>query len=272
MQVVRWNLTRKRRRLEDADAIVLSVQKSGRTWLRTLLFRYLALASGREFDLEGEALVGSGAPRVYFIHERAAHLRRASSLERALGRYVLPLRVARRKKLVVLVRDPRDTVLSAWFSQSRRFGRSDLDKARFIRHPREGLPATLDALESWQIRFGEHPQRHLVRYEDLRRDTAGELSRLLVFLGLAPDAQQVDAAVAFASLENMRARETDGSLASKRLGAGDPRDPDSYKVRRGEVGGHLEAFEREDLAWMDAQLAQLHPAYGYGSAAQARCD
>jgi hypothetical protein len=45
---------------------------------------------------------------------------------------------------------------------------------------------------------------------------------------------------------------------------GDTRDPDSYKVRRGKIGGYQDYFTPEQVAEIDAIVAQqLSPTLGY---------
>ena len=39
-RVVRWNLSSRARQLSDGDALIVSIPKSGRTWVRTFLCAY----------------------------------------------------------------------------------------------------------------------------------------------------------------------------------------------------------------------------------------
>jgi len=41
------------------------------------------------------------------------------------------------------------------------------------------------------------------------------------------------------------------------------RDPESFKVRRGKVGGYQEYLSVEDLQYAAKALAQLNPLFGY---------
>ena len=104
---VPWNLTRKLTPFRDADAIVLSLGKSGRTWLRVMLHHALALEYGIPFDPNRLDPGESGAPRIVFTHELATHLRDATLTNQLLGKAILPRRLTDRKRMVVLARDPR---------------------------------------------------------------------------------------------------------------------------------------------------------------------
>ena len=48
---VTWNLSRKARAFDQTDAFVISVPKSGRTWLRVFLSKYLAELKEQQIEL-----------------------------------------------------------------------------------------------------------------------------------------------------------------------------------------------------------------------------
>ena len=58
--------------------------------------------------------------------------------------------------------------------------------------------------------------------------------------------------------------EAAGAFDSKILRPGDVRDPESFKVRRGKVGGYREYLSVEDQEYAAAALTQLDPRFGYG--------
>ena len=45
----------------------------------------------------------------------------------------------------------------------------------------------------------------------------------------------------------------------------DARDPDSFKVRRGKVGGYVDYLGAADVAFLDREVERLDPRYGYGA-------
>jgi hypothetical protein len=54
-------------------------------------------------------------------------------------------------------------------------------------------------------------------------------------------------------------------LSGSRLAAGDPANPQSYKVRRAKVGGWRDDFTAEQVAAIDRLLAARPvPPFGYG--------
>jgi len=72
--------------------------------------------------------------------------------------------------------------------------------------------------------------------------------------------------VEFASLENMKKMEREGSFGdkSRRFTSGKQESSDAYKVRRGKIGGYRDYFTDEQLPQIDALVdTTLAPEYGY---------
>jgi len=259
-----WNLTRKLERFRAADVIVLSLGKSGRTWLRVMLHQAIAHAYGVPFDPIRLEPGASGAPRIAYSHELATHLRQASLPSQLIGKSILPRSVTDGRRLIVLARDPRDVVVSSWYHKTERSQKTELPLADFVRHPRWGIEGLVTVLNRWRVRFRDHPRCHWLAYEGLQRDAAGELARLFAFHGLAVGEGAIRSAVDAARFDRMKAAEAAGTHADMRLRPGDPARPDSFKVRRGRVGGYRDEFDAESLVLADAAVARLDPFFGYG--------
>ncbi len=268
---IRWRLLRERlssasRRADrEAEVFLVSYPKCGRTWLRMLLSRALETHYGApEVDYLGGAFLGGnvpGAPRVRVTHDDDPHWKTARGLDRRKRRY-------RGKRVVFLVRDPRDVVVSMYFERSRRERAYAGTLSSFL-HERRGSLDTILAYYSVWARSRALPSGLLiVRYEDLRRDTERELERLLAFLGVRDVAEAtVRDAVRFASFESMREMESSGSLESGRLRPRDPNDPESFKTRRGKVGGFVDYLTPDEIADVERRIRSgLDPSFGYSEA------
>ena len=109
------------------------------------------------------------------------------------------------------------------------------------------------------------PNALLVRYEDLRSDTASQLAGIGAFLGDEFTPEQVEDAVDFASFEKLREKERSGYFDNRSLTLRNAADPDTLKVRRGKVGGYRDDMTADEAAWMDEQIeTRLARRYGYG--------
>ena len=133
-------------------------------------------------------------------------------------------------------------------------------------------------MNRWIHEWGEHSRLHVLRYEDARRDPETTFSDALRFLlpTLALDCGALNRAVEISSFENMRrleagTKDAQGTelvvgLNTEALKPKNAADPDSYKVRRGKVGGYADYLAAADIAYLDRVVAKLDARYGYGAA------
>ena len=73
MKVKRRNISSMRRRYETARGIVVSIPKSGRTWLRVFLHAYICEIQHRPFTLSESEIIASGLPDFVFTHDLWKH-------------------------------------------------------------------------------------------------------------------------------------------------------------------------------------------------------
>ena len=115
--------------------------------------------------------------------------------------------------------------------------RDSIGRLEYVLHPEIGLPHVIEYHNVWWRIARQHPHALVLRYEDLREDTVGSLRRVAEFLGEAFSEEQLAAAAAFGSIDNMRALEHGGFFRNKSLRLRDASDPETFKVRRARVGG-----------------------------------
>jgi hypothetical protein len=70
-------------------------------------------------------------------------------------------------------------------------------------------------------------------------------------------------ALEFSRFENMQKLEAAGAFDSNILHPGDVRDPESFKVRRGKVGGYREYLSAEDQQFAEDAMTELDRRFGY---------
>jgi hypothetical protein len=261
-------------KLAASDGVVVSFGKSGRTWFRVLVSRYFAhkygLPDGQMMEFDEFHRANPSIPALFFTHD--------NYLKDFLG-HDHKSELYGRSRVILLVRDPRDTAVSQYFQWKHRMvGRKKvingypagaIEVPEFIMGEEAGVPKIIDFMNAWAKDLPHFNNLIIIRYEDMKADTAGELGRALRFLGERPgDAELADAA-AFASVENMRKMEQEnaGKLAANvRLKPGDANDPSSFKVRRAKVGGWRDYVSEEQAAAIDKMVRErLDPVYGYAS-------
>lgn len=230
---------------------IVSYPKSGRTWLRILLGKYLADrvgASEPEFGNIEELSLRAGLPTVSFTHD-------GSDLRKKLPTSDLdPDKSAYRDcRVLLLTRGVADTMVSAYFQATRRKHLFDGSLSEFLESDRFGVVKLVTFLEQW-YRAADSPRAFLrASYEALHVGAVATLTDVLCFLGVdAPAPEDVAAAVEYGRFENMRRMEERDAVSSRWLRPGDPDDPESFKTRRGKVGGFRDYLEPEDIAYIRA--------------------
>jgi len=258
-----------------ADVTVVSFGKSGRTWLRVMLSRIYqlrhGLPAGSLLSFDNLHRKHPDIPTVFFTHDN--YVRDYTGSTDVKSDYGAC-------KVVLLVRHPADVTVSQYFQWKHRMKASkidllefpdrayDVDLFDFVMDPKYGLCRAIDFLNLWARDLPDLGNCLLVRYEDLRADAAGTLARILEFVGTPATPGQIQDAVDFGSVENMRKMEQKGGfwLSGGRMKPRDRTNPDSYKVRRAKVGGYRDYFSDAQVDEIETLLsARLSPLYGYAA-------
>lgn len=267
--------------LRDCDIAVVSFGKSGRTWLRVMLsqvFRSMyRLPENLVLGFDNFHNLNAKIPKIFFTHDN--YIKDFTGVPGSKAPFY-------DKPVVLMVRDPRDVSVSNYFQWKFRM---KPDKKKINNYPPAGsdigvfdylmsdyggsLGDALSFMNTWAAEIPHIKRLHVLRYEDLRRDPENQLRVLLDFMGVPASEQVIGDAVAYASYEKMKARESQGGLhlgplrlTGGRLAARDRDNPDSYKVRRAKVGGYRDYCTDEEVARIDARIATgLDPVFGYGN-------
>jgi hypothetical protein len=118
-------------------------------------------------------------------------------------------------------------------------------------NPEWGLPRIVAFENFWRSAIENRPQAIVVHYEELRADTERYLGEIMALVGADATAAELKAAVSFGSFENMRRLESQMALKSGVLKPGNAADTDSYKVRKGKIGGYRDYFSPEQVQAID---------------------
>jgi hypothetical protein len=265
----RRNFSSRARDLSDGDAIILSIPKSGRTWLRAFICAYFCRRFGLEFTLRPGRYALPGFPRIVFSHDLFEHRTKGDRWDRIRGKYLVPRRELNRAKIILLARDPRDCFVSLFLQLTRRDPNAPVNLkqktvSEMLRDEKFGMHAIINAMNHWLNEFCERDNFTLVRYEALRASPAEHFRDLLAVLGEpSPNANIFQEALEFSRFENMQKLEAAGSFDSNILRPGDVRDPESFKVRRGKVGGYSEYLSTEDQQFAADAMRGLDRRFGY---------
>jgi hypothetical protein len=213
---------------EPGDIWIAGYPKSGNTWFQNLVAAAVYGVMGEHVP---DALMQDLVPDIY----HRAYYRRYG--ERAYFKtHELPRPEYRR--VVYLVRDGRDA-LASYLHYLKAFERKSVDPVAAA-GTGEGLYPSHWADHVAQWRANPHGSEVLlVRYEDLKRDCAGELARFCAFAGIERTAEHLELAARSCAFEVMRRREE--ALGWDREGW----SREERFVRRGEVGGYRDELGGE---------------------------
>jgi Sulfotransferase domain len=181
------------------DTFLVSYPKSGNTWVRFLLANLIYPNEVIGFaninrllpspDVLSRRFLGSlPRPRILKSHEPYDR---------------------RFQKVIYLVRDPRDVVVSEYFfNLKKRYIASDVSleefAKRFLRGETSSFGSWWEHTGSWIAARQGNPAFLLVRYEDLLADSIGETRKIADFLGIQADEERLRLAVERSSANRMR--------------------------------------------------------------------
>ncbi len=274
IQLERWLRGRhESAQLRRSDVVVVSFGKSGRTWLRVLLDRVRFNSSQSDerplSKLRDLIRRDDGLPRIFFTHD--------NYIKDYSGHFDSKVDFYGRR-VVLLVRDPRDVTVSQYFQWQHRMNPmktrlnhfppkgTEISVYDFVMNPVYGIVRCTDFMNLWGREAKQVQDLLIVRYEDMRREPVKELTRIAEFIGEDANPEFIEEAVEFASVANMRKIESNNrfALAGSRLKPGDKNNPDSYKVRRAKIGGYRDYFEDDEIEEIDRYVGEhLASEFGY---------
>lgn len=237
----------------EAKVIIVSFPKCGRTWLRLMIGRVFADHYGAKevcniLALDKMARKCPEIPCIRVTHDDDPQNKTPEELLRSKA-------YCRGTKVLLLVRDPKDVVVSLYFQKNRREGCSSDSISEFIRNRRGGLETIIEWYNIWAANMTKPSEFLLVRYEDMHADCAEQLKRVLGFIGVVDVSSEcIQSAVEYGQFENMRELERANAFNTKIFRPADPKDPESFKTRRGVVGGYSKYLSSGDIEYMNLSI------------------
>ncbi|PRY67378.1 sulfotransferase domain-containing protein [Halomonas ventosae] len=228
--------------------VLVSYPKSGRTWLRALVGKYFSL----KYQVDEDALFSSKKTAARYKMPRITH----DGASMKAGKHYSEIAEVRNgyagQRVIFLSRDVKDTLVSAYFQAIKRIAVFDGSISEFVRSEYFGAHKIMTFLDAWS-KSKQIPDDFLwVSYEGLQENAEDVLEEVLKFLGEeTPNRSIVEKAVAHCSFSNMKTLEKNSAFTSSALKAGNLADDESYKVRKGQVGGYREYLNEEDITYVD---------------------
>jgi hypothetical protein len=252
-------------KFRKADYIIVSYPKCGRTWLRAMLSGYYVkrygLAADTLLDFANLHYLNREIPRIFLTHD---------VINNVQNRIVPPEAISTdksayyRRNIVYLARDPRDVVVSMYFQRTRRDKNYTGNLQDFIHNDIDGLNTILRFYNVWADSFSHIEKLLLLKYEEMRADPLDTLVKLFEFMGHTPDCEIIRHAIDACSFERMKKMERDNQFSRSWLKAEDVNDDESFKVRRGKIGGYTDYLNAEEITIIEDMIkTRLSPVFGY---------
>ena len=237
------------------DVFILSFPKSGNTWTRFLIGNLIYPETPADFSninrltpdpeaMSKRELAKMPRPRIIKSHQ-----------------YFDP----RYPRVIYIVRDPRDVMLSMYHFQRKCRVIEDqfpLEKyaTQFIAGKTSPYGSWGDNVASWLVTRQNRPGFLLLRYEDMLEDAARELNKVVAFLQIPPDAERIANAVRRSAADEMRKLERSqahlwSSTKSTRQ--------DLPFVRAAKAGGWRTELPEEAVSQLEGAWGHLMTHLGY---------
>lgn len=167
-----------------------------------------------------------------------------------------------------MIRDPRDVFVSYYYQRTTRkikanvadIDWSSVSMGELLKHERFGIRRIVSYMNAWFTAKDSFRTLHVLQYERVKQNTVDEFRRLIEFLRVGPVNEVALAeAVKATSFETMQRNERENRHSQNELRAMISSNPNSFKVRRGVVGGHKDELSAEQRQYCTAVMENLHP-------------
>jgi hypothetical protein len=226
----------------DCNLLVMSFPKSGRTWIRTLMARVIQ----QTYNLSSLPILSADEwnsqlwPKILFSHGN-------SPGDDGISVNLPDEFFKTNKPFILLIRDPRDVLVSNYFHLTRRtrIFQPSLSLDEFAKDKIHGLKAILSFMSFWKKNISYMSNAVICDYQDIHRDPREILRQLFSKVQIEVQDSTLTDAIDFASFKNMQIREASGENNHVATSTKTPTDPESFKTRKGKMGGYRDYMSVE---------------------------
>jgi hypothetical protein len=153
--------------------------------------------------------------------------------------------------IILLVRDPKDTMVSNYFQTIYRVGIEFQSLSDFLRHPRHGIEKLIKFNLYWK-KF--HNTKLTISYENLKSNPQQVLIDMCNTFNFPIDTLKIKQSIQNNEFHKMKQREIQASSNAKIYKHTDKTNPESFKIRKGLVGGYIDYMSKSDVEYCDSIL------------------
>lgn len=225
--------------------IVLSHPKAGRTWLSVIFDKLLEFEFGiTNYNyFHKTSYFSTSAFRHYkieFTHGPSSRIIENPNTN-----------IFKNRNIVFLIRDPKDIIVSYYYQRTIRKQLFSGTISEFIRDKNTGIAKVVNyhnIIDGYRDTFSKYI---LLKYEDMCNDLPKQICRLLNYFDLKISSKTIEDVSDWVTFSKMQNRERLGVSSKSGLMAIDPDNINSYKVRKGLIGGYKHELCLKDQFYVE---------------------
>lgn len=211
----------------------ISYPKSGRTWIKYILTLHSFWVQGKDINtITGHDIYSIGKEyNLKFTHMLAGDPPRKADFEICPG------------KVIYLYRHPLDVMVSYYYEINKR----SKHRVKMIKMLVDYLPDMLALHAACMNNLNFKYDRFIFKYEDIK--STKTIQRFFGFLGIVISEWHAERLLNESELLNMQLREASGQFSDHiSLRPGNLNDTNSFKCRKGIVGGYRNVLHESEIA------------------------
>jgi hypothetical protein len=251
---------------------ILSHPKSGRTWMQLLIGSMFASVNSRfpvDFFIQQVVNRNSACLRpernylpTAIIETQKINTSSKNSLPIVVFTHGgtggikldINLKKFQSKKVIILIRDPRDMVVSFYFHMNLRLNIYHDNMSKFIRDKSFGVKRIIDVLNLWSKIFDIAEKAMVIKYEDMNKKLYYELKKISRFMDININKKNIHQTIKFCRFDKMREMEIDNVFNHITLKPGNKNNEESYKTRKGLICGYKNYLTSNDVNYLNNQI------------------
>ena len=238
----------------------VSFPKSGRTWVRMFLNYYYFNCYPFSILARNRLYFDSKIPSMKFSHGGHDDYGDSSILD-----LEKEIKNIKNSPTIILIRDPRDVVVSYFFQLTKRIPESARKNSinnfsDIIDNKTLGFRRIIEFTNIWYSFYLKKENSLIIFYEKIKNNTDDEFKTILKFLGEKDiNISALSESIEETSFANMKKKEEKNTSNLKYLKPGDNSDQGSFKARKGKVGGYTDYFTEDEIERLNKYMDDLHP-------------